>query len=621
MPADLADATFKRGGGRVPRRSLGAVADLLVYALLLAFGALQLAFPVHVDDFFRGDTVYIELATSILERGSYDPGFNGVIYPPGLPACLALLCKAVSCSHDALVRSMAVFLTAGLIAGYQLIRNVEGRGVAAATCLLIASSPAVFQLSTNGVSSDLPYFFASMVTLAAAARADEAMSPRAQLLWCAICATALVTSLLFRSSGIALIAGLAGWLLVGGLWTGRTKRLQRLKTFSFVLLAGMLAQASWTVWTSRHETVEWPMLEGHPRSYVSQLKVKSGIRPELGIASVTDIPARVSTNTVERAVGLMQLLTRKEYIEPAWYSPLVLGSILLVGAGLVSSMREHGGRLAEWYFLAYESMYLVWPWPFEMRFLLPVAPLACLYAWRGGTALVRLASRSPRILGMAGVTVGLLAGASAASAGWASDAVQPKVAAAFWAGVSALAVWILLFSSSSNSDRQIPRSPTRFPHLTSRVGSVPLVAGVAAVATLVIIGTASQLRLGQDNLKFDMTRDVSHGTIVAARWIAENTVESAVIMAVRMDVVHHYSNRKVVYFPPLSDPRVLMQGISRLGVDYVIVTSGWTYYLPSENECIEPLLSLYPQAFRVAREGPGFRIVEVVHDSLPREVN
>jgi hypothetical protein len=44
--------------------------------------------------------------------------------------------------------------------------------------------------------------------------------------------------------------------------------------------------------------------------------------------------------------------------------------------GLGYSFRKTGGGLLEWYFVSYEAMFLFWPWDFELRFALPVAPLA-----------------------------------------------------------------------------------------------------------------------------------------------------------------------------------------------------------------------------------------------------
>jgi len=40
-------------------------------------------------------------------------------------------------------------------------------------------------------------------------------------------------------------------------------------------------------------------------------------------------------------------------------------------------------ELIEWYFAGYELIYLLWPWTMELRFLLPIAPLACFYIWQG----------------------------------------------------------------------------------------------------------------------------------------------------------------------------------------------------------------------------------------------
>src|SRR6266851_3157276 len=61
----------------------------------------------------------------------------------------ALLCATVSCGRAVLIRSMAVFATMGFIASYELLRRVQGRAVAAASCLLLGSSPIIFMFSTR----------------------------------------------------------------------------------------------------------------------------------------------------------------------------------------------------------------------------------------------------------------------------------------------------------------------------------------------------------------------------------------------------------------------------------------------------------------------------------------
>jgi hypothetical protein len=64
-----------------------------------------------------------------------------------------------------------------------------------------------------------------------------------------------------------------------------------------------------------------------------------------------------------------------------------------------------------------------------------------------------------------------------------------------------------------------------------------------------------------------------------------------------------------------------MQGIRRLGVDYVVVTNIWDYYLPSEQDCLNAVLVQYPQSFRIAHEGSRFKIIEVIRDTPVVEDN
>lgn len=598
-----------------PRR-LPAAFDFLVYVLILSLGVLQFLLPQSGDDFFHGDAIYAELARAIVERGTYRLDFNDVIYPPGFPALLALLSTAAGDSHAVLVRAMSVFVTLGLVASYRLLRGAEGRAMAATACLLFASSPDVFEFSTQWVYSDLPFFAASMSTLVVASLLDAATSARARLLLGLLCTTLLLSCLLIRSSGVALVAGLAGWLVLGGLGTDRATRRRRLKGFAIVLIAGVVLQGAWMTWVARHETIEWPMLEGHPRSYLSQLKVKSGVRPELGTASPVDVLSRVPENLLNRAAGLMELVTHADYISPAWYSPLVLGSVLLIAAGLGSSLRGAGGSLAEWYFMAHEGMYLIWPWPFEMRFLIPVAPLACLYLWRGAAAIGRGAARSPGAVGLAGLLIGLPAGAAAAFVAWPSGAMQPRLGAIAWALVAAASLWLRRSSSSERlpgPPAQGRFAPTAFVPKWLPPSSLPRFGAIALVGTLVARGIDMQVEIGRKNLQFDETRYPALGRVAAARWVAEHSPTTAVIMAQQQDVVHRYSNRKVVWLPPLSNPQQLLQGIRRLKVDYIVVTNVWTYYVPSETESIDALLTSYPDAFRIAHDEPRFKIIEVVH--------
>ena len=123
--------------------------DLYVYLSLLALGVLQLALSSWSSEFVS-DSYYYELAHSILARAGY--GFNfrpEPQIPPGFPALLALLMLVAGHSYALLIRSIPVFTTLGFIASYEVLKAEEGRGFAALTCLLLASSPSWFAVKSS----------------------------------------------------------------------------------------------------------------------------------------------------------------------------------------------------------------------------------------------------------------------------------------------------------------------------------------------------------------------------------------------------------------------------------------------------------------------------------------
>ena len=600
-----------RAGGR-PHVS-GAATDILVYGMILALGVLEIGLSRRSDDFVSGDVTYFELARSIIETGFYGYAFRPeTMIPPGFPALEALLCITVGCTYTVLIRSMAVFATLGLLVSYVLLRREQGRAVAAVSCLLLGSSPILFAFSTRTVFSDLPYFFTSMATLLLATRLDTAKRLRGRGVVWLLCGLLLVESMLIRSAGIALLTGLTGWLAASW-FADREIASRRLKTFLPLLLVGLVVQALWMQWVAKHEVLEWPLVGGYPHSYIAQLRVKSGNRPELGSASLSDIPSRVAKNLDDRAVGLMELLTRR-WINPTWLSPLVVGPVLLILMGVGCSMWRGAGSLPAWYFVSHEAIYLVWPWDFEARFFLPVAPLACLYLWRGGGILLGAASRTPQAVGAWSVVPVALLGVSAGAAAWSSGSVQIALAAVFWALLAMMSAWMAW------SD--LHRLPTPLGWLLSqsrvivpgRGKSLRLATVIAAVIVAVLgsVGVAGQLTAGRENLTFDVTRATSYPDIEAGQWIRAHTADTAVVMARQLDVVYHYGRRRVVWFPPLSNPQELMDGIRRHGVEFVVVSSRkYTYWFPPEQDCFESLLRVYPRVFRPVHEGPRMRIFQV----------
>ena len=424
------------------------------------------------------------------------------------------------------------------------------------------------------------------------------------------CGLALVASLAIRSAGIALVVGLAAWLAASWL-TDRPRAVRRLKLFLPLLAVAILAQATWMSWVAIHEVIEWP-IGGYPRSYIAQLGVKSGNHPELGAASLADIPSRVAKNLAEHVAGFTTLPTRLEYINPIWSSPLMIGPFLLVVIGLGRSMWPSGGGLPEWYFVAHEAIYLLWPWELELRFLLPVAPLAGLYAWRGGRQLVAWAAHTPRRVAAGTMLVSLAAAAHAFLSAWRLGSRQLAAAAVFWSLLAAGTVlWVGAGRLRALVDRQ-RRPVVSIPSRRLSVSGIGIVS-VLAITTAVAIGIAGEIRLGLDNLAFDVTALPSYPDIEAGQWLRVNTADAAVVMARQVAVVYHYSRRKVIWFPPISEPRTLMDGIHKHGVQFVVVNRRRpTYWFPPEEDCFAALAQTYPASFRLIQRGSRFLVYEVV---------
>jgi hypothetical protein len=584
--------------------------DIVTYVVLAALGALQIILSRHVSDFV-GDVTYLEVAKSILSGTGY--GYNlkpETMLPPGFPYLLTSLTVFLGTSYAVLVRTMAVFTTLALVFAYEVLRFQGSRKVAAAICLLIGSSPVIFRFSTTLVFSDLPYFFTSMMLLWALLRLEsEHARPwkRASwwLLWL-LCFILVITSVLLRSTGTALLAGILGWLAVSVL-KDRAVCKKRFLIFLPLVIVGMLAQMGWMHWAVKHQFSEWP-IHGYQENYLSQLRIKNGNDPELGLATWKDVLERPFQNADDRGAELWTLISRKS-VASAWYSPMSSVPIVLVLAGLGLTLWETGGGILEWYFLSYEAMYLFWPWNFEERFFLPVAPLACLYLWRGVTLLSRLARAKPgKVVGIS-IACAALGITSTLVWGRHFEHPQPRLC---------IVTWVLIAAASALFWVVARKKVESFPIASERSLSPAWRIGIAvAVACLFLLGVRSQIRLGLGNLHFRAEDDSFYPDREAAEWIGKNSPPSAVVMARKEDIVYHYDgHRRVIWFPPSSDPELLMSGVRRYNVRYIVVVVGNdSYWSPPASDCFALLKKTYPGAFKLVHQSADESVYEVSADA------
>jgi hypothetical protein len=594
-------------------------ADVLFLASVLFFGAFQIFSVQRVHDFQRDDVFYADAGRSLVEHGTY--AINGHVetnQPPGLPFLLGLLSLAGWGTHLFFLRVMAVFETLGFLVTYKFLRRQSPRIVAASICILLISSRIYFLLASQWVSPCFPYFFTSLSALLVAKKFESSKGVAQRIAWGVLLTILIAASLMFASAAMAFLGAI---LASTGVLFFRNKRLawQRVKIYSAVFLVALAVQA---VWMHRKTSpLEWPV-PGYPQSYLAQLKVKSGNYPEMGMATLADLPVRVLKNAADDAIFLSQTVLR-HWIDVAWMSVFVIVPIALIVLGWSTSLWRSRSGLQEWYFAGYQFIYLLWPWKLEPRFFVPVAPLALLYLWRGGKMVVALAKNNARLIAVIWYPLAVILAVSTwfwMHGTWIGDhqphaGLQDETSFIVWVLSAILAIRMLWDEKSwrksvSSFLRWLHRPVSSWQVTPLRISQA---LAISAVLTLTVVGLAMQVSVARRNLNIASRTNGTPPDVQAAQWIHSNTSENAIVMARHVPIVYHHANRKVVWFPPSSNPQLLMEGIHQHKIGYVIAVSREdSYYLPPDDDCIAALLTAYPNALQVIFQGTGFRIFRII---------
>jgi hypothetical protein len=604
--------------------------DILVFILILGFGILQFFSAERHAGFLNDDVFFADAGRSLVEHGFY--GINGYAetnQPPGLSVILGLLCKIGFCGHVASLRVMAIFGTLGFLVSYELLRRQVPRLVAAAICLLLISSRIPFWLGTEAITPGNPYFFFSISALLVASNLENSTKLASRILWGALLMALIASSMMFASAAIAFLGAMVASIFALFL---RDRRLavERLKLYFGVFVICVAVQGLWMsqqklgVASSGISALEWP-LGGFPQSYLAQLKVKNGNNPELGMATPRDIPVRIVKNAYEHSNLLSQMLLRRP-IYVAWMSIATIGVLLLIMLGWGRSVWPKGGGFQEWYFVGYEFVYLLWPWDLEPRFFLPVAPLACLYLWRGGETLVLLAKTKPRLLGAVWLPMAIILAVSSwfwvHGSGIASNlpnaGLQDETSFVVWFLSGLLALWMIWADKNWTDSAALLRR--YWPAGALRISPVRALQffSIALVIGLIAIGTKMQIEIGRVNLDPNSASNRLTPDVEAADWISSHTDPKAIVMARYVPTASHYSQRKVIWFPPSSNPQLLMDGILKHKVDFIVVVRRENnYYLPPDDDSFASLLAEHPNAFRLIYQAPKIRIFQVSRSDAP----
>lgn len=586
--------------------------DLAMYAVMLCLGAAYFFCYIRTPDLTL-DATYPDLARSLVENGSYNFDFHPeTMFPPGFPMILAFAEKLLGPGQSIPYHVVAIFATLALFVTYELLRRGENRAVAVAICLLLATSPSFFSFVTSMPFAEIPYFFFSWLVLFLAWKMDRSGLGWVQFFSVVLFGVALSASILIRTIGLTLLIALCLRILAP-IVRNRHLVMHRLRRFVIPILLAVSVQVAWSAWATPRQITEWT-LPGWPQSYASQLLIKNGNDPELGYAQLSDLPGRVVTNVTARAAEVSQLLTRRQTGTQFWSSPLIVGVILLVGAGLCSSLLRNGGELFDWYFLCHEALFLLWPWHTETRFVLPVVPLAWLYLYRGGELVFRLATRRPKLAGLCFLPFGaFLAFQSAEVAiNTTTKRYQPAIAAFCWSlfALAGFAMFLFCaFKEWPHTSRWTGLWRNSYPKYKRPLQTAPVI----VVGILMAYGGALQINTARYNQNPNLSQGPWSQDIEAAKWIRSHKPVELVIMARKQDLIFHYTQHKVVWFPPISDPHTLMDGIRKYNVSLIVVlaTRKYTIWLPTENLCFQNLLQAYPRDFNLVYSNSAARVYEV----------
>jgi len=587
----------------------GAVVDLMVYTVLLFLGGLVFCSYLKTAD-LTFDATYVELARSLLERHTYVFNFlPETMLPPGFPMILAVVCRFAGFAPAVLFHVLAVFATFDLIISYELLRRVQGRALAGGACLLLGFSPSLFSFVTRIVFSEMLYLFFSMIVLLSALKVNCSTTARRRAGWILLLSMSLIVALLLRSVGVALLLALGMWILSSYFVSGNSFR-SRVHLFVLPIVLGAAVQFMWAEWTIHHQAQEWS-LAGWPNSYTAQLRVKDGNDPELGMAQLRDIPIRVGNNLRGRASGLFLLLTGRETATTFWTSPFIVAIIVFITVGLTASLLQEGGQLHDWYFLCHETIFLLWPWEFEMRFLIPVAPLACLYLWRGARKVTEWAVRSSYVTGCGFIVLGTSLTVATSDLIVRGDGKR-------WQLISALLFWCVMSIAGcamlSRSTLITPTRFTRFVDFLRQPKTIRIVAGVAMLlfSIRLVYGLAGELEVARLNSFPDIYNQPFLTDVQAAQWIRLHEPVDSIVMARKQDLLFHYTRDRVVWFPPISNPQVLMEGIRRHHISLVVVVKRREgYWLPTEEACFKALVRAYPAGFELLHAEDGYCVFKV----------
>lgn len=332
---------------------LGVLLLALIPAAHLAWVSREMPHFGHLHD----DSIYFVCAKSLAQGRGYrilslPAGPFQTKYPPLWPLALAAIWKLDARFPENLRWGMAltwIMLPAFVALAWRWFRRSGfGNGASTVLCATIALSPCVIVLSA-GMMSDLVFSVALLAAILAIDSADRsALRPLFAGLLAAL-------AYLIKTAALPLIAA-------GPLWLALRKRYRA----AILMFGAMLpAVAGWMLWSRAHMS--------HARDLVS-LYYTDYLGYQVLNVTWRDLPVVMWKNLDGVFAGIAELLIFDLAKTPFGMHLARLLAIVVI-AGTVRFTRLRGMTPYHWFALMYTAILLVWHFPPNNRFLLPLFPL------------------------------------------------------------------------------------------------------------------------------------------------------------------------------------------------------------------------------------------------------
>ncbi|MBV9464255.1 MAG: hypothetical protein JO317_08515, partial [Verrucomicrobiae bacterium] len=367
------------------RFTLGDRAFVALLALLIAVLALA-SVSVEIFALYEDEGIYAASSESLLRGHGYRvdslPGQPpNAKYPPAYPIFIAGLRAILPLEPFeqtlALKLSGALFLWGLAALFYRDLKKDFGweRGRARIAALFLATASTCISFSTV-VMTEMMFTLVLWMMLRTAWR-NHQPSPSSNL---AVVAWGVLIYYL-RTAGVAFWAAYLGWR-----W--RLKQRRAVWIAAAAWIAATIPWKAWCAWSLADFARREPALSKLLAYYLSYGYHIDAVRSDA--SPLTFILKLVLKNAVDSLsslgdlfvpIGLIYASNLTEPTGPVKYFPILGGVVVILLAGWGFRRLRHPAKLLiVGALVAHVGLFLIWPWPFSVRFYVPVFPLLILGA-------------------------------------------------------------------------------------------------------------------------------------------------------------------------------------------------------------------------------------------------